>query len=142
MTDFRKTIYRDAGKPDAAVPVTNGCALPGSAMTGELTVSPIPIPQKRGTNAVNGTNGNGRLAQLQERQKQLEAQLAAEKLRLAKKRQQDDKKLFALVGRAVCQAADRSSEFHAAVEQNLAGLSGNLTEAEQNFLKARGWELS
>jgi hypothetical protein len=39
-----KTIYRDAGKPDQAVPVTSGCALPGAAISGELTGSPIPIP--------------------------------------------------------------------------------------------------
>lgn len=43
-----RTIFRDAGKPDQAVPVTNGCALPGAAMTGELTGSPIPIPTTDG----------------------------------------------------------------------------------------------
>jgi hypothetical protein len=37
------TVHRDAGKPDGAVPVTNGCALPGAAISGELTGSPIPI---------------------------------------------------------------------------------------------------
>ncbi len=43
-----KTIYRDAGKHDEAVPVTNGCALPGAAISGELTGSPIPIPTTDG----------------------------------------------------------------------------------------------
>jgi len=41
---FPKTISTDQGKPDQAVPVANGCALPGAASTGELTGSPIPIP--------------------------------------------------------------------------------------------------
>ena len=38
-----KTIYRDAGKPYAAVPVTNGCALPGAAIPEDVTASPFPI---------------------------------------------------------------------------------------------------
>ena len=43
MAALPKTIYRDAGKPYLAVPVTNGCASPGAAIQGELTGSPIPI---------------------------------------------------------------------------------------------------
>jgi len=31
-----------------AVPVTNDCALPGAAISGELTGSPIPIPSTDG----------------------------------------------------------------------------------------------
>lgn len=37
-------IYRDTGKPETAVPVTNGCASPSAAIEGELPGSPIPIP--------------------------------------------------------------------------------------------------
>ena len=37
-----KTTYRDAGKPDQAVPVTNECALPGAFTAGEVTTSPVP----------------------------------------------------------------------------------------------------
>jgi diaminobutyrate acetyltransferase len=44
MGSLPKAIYRDAGKPDAAVPVINGCALPGAAIQGDVTASPIPIP--------------------------------------------------------------------------------------------------
>jgi hypothetical protein len=43
MASLPNTIYRDAGKPKAAVPVTNGCALPGAAIPGDVTQSPIPI---------------------------------------------------------------------------------------------------
>lgn len=43
MAGRPETIYRDTGKPDTAVPVRNGYALPGAAIQGELTGSPIPI---------------------------------------------------------------------------------------------------
>jgi hypothetical protein len=44
VKNFPKPIYRDGGKPEAsAVPVTNGCALPGEAIPGGVTASPIPI---------------------------------------------------------------------------------------------------
>jgi len=43
MADFTKPIYRDAGKPDAAVPVTNGCAFTGAAIQGDEQPSPIQI---------------------------------------------------------------------------------------------------
>jgi hypothetical protein len=36
------TIYRDAGKPNRAVPVTTECALPGAFTPGEVTASPTP----------------------------------------------------------------------------------------------------
>lgn len=38
-----KPLYRDTEKPDAAVPVTNGCALPSAAIRGDVTASPSPI---------------------------------------------------------------------------------------------------
>jgi hypothetical protein len=43
MAGQSRTIYRDAGKPDEAVPVSNSCALSRAAAAGELTGSPIPI---------------------------------------------------------------------------------------------------
>jgi hypothetical protein len=43
MPTLPRPIYRDTGKPDAAVPATNGCALPGAAHRGELTGSSLPI---------------------------------------------------------------------------------------------------
>ena len=48
MADIAKPIYRDAEKPDAAVPVTNGCASPGAATTGDATASPIPVRTANG----------------------------------------------------------------------------------------------
>jgi hypothetical protein len=43
MAALPKTIYRDAGKPDAAGLVTNGCALPGAAVREDVSASLIPI---------------------------------------------------------------------------------------------------
>ena len=133
---------RDEEKQHQAAPVHNGGALPGAASTGDATASPFPISKKRGGNGVSATNGNPRLEALLERQKQLDALLTAEKLKLAKRKQKDDRKLFAIVGRSVCQAAEQSPEFHLMLRQTLAGLGGVLTEGEQNFLKAHGWGLS
>ena len=86
----------------------------------------------------NGTNGNGdRLSRLLERQKELDAQLAGEKLRLAKRKQKDDKKLFSLVGRAVCETAEQSKDFHLMLKQTLGGAVTD--DAARRFLEARGF---
>lgn len=41
------TIYRDAGKPDQAVPVTNECASPGAFTPGEVLTSSSPAPRPK-----------------------------------------------------------------------------------------------
>jgi hypothetical protein len=61
-----------------------------------------------GKNGKNGSNGNAKLEALLERQKEIEARLAAEKLRLAKRKQKDDGKLFRDVGREVCSAGEHA----------------------------------
>jgi hypothetical protein len=135
-------ILQDREKPQTAALVHNGCTSPGAASTGDATASPSPISKKRGVNGVSVTNGNPRLEALLERQKQLDALLAAEKVKLAKRRQKDERKLFAIVGRSACHAAEQSPDFHLMLRQTLAGLGGVLTEGEQSFLKAHGWGLS
>jgi hypothetical protein len=86
---------------------------------------------------MNAANGNARLEALLERQKQLDALLAAEKLKLAKRKQRDDRKLFALVGEAVCEAAEKSSDFHLMLNQILGGAVTDATA--RRFLKERGY---
>lgn len=44
-----KTISTDTGKPETAVPVTDGCVLPGAAIQGELTGFPLSIPKTEST---------------------------------------------------------------------------------------------
>ena len=119
-------------------------ALTGAAITGDvLTAHPLSNFQtETRCNAVNETNGNGngngaKLNRLLERQKEIEAQLAEEKLRLAKRKQKDNKKLYALVGGAVCDAAERSPDFHLMLKQTLGGA---VTDAAAGrFLDARGY---
>jgi len=50
------TIYRDAGKPDQAVPVTSECVLPGAFITGEATASPIPASQSDERRTADGVH--------------------------------------------------------------------------------------
>ena len=42
VSALSSTIYRDAGKLDAAVPVTNGCASLSAANWGDVTAAPTP----------------------------------------------------------------------------------------------------
>jgi hypothetical protein len=87
---------------------------------------------------VREINGNGdRLSRLQEKVKAAEARLAAERLLLAKRKQRDDKKLFALVGQAICSAAEQSPEFHLMLKQTLGGAVTDA--ADRRFLEARGY---
>jgi hypothetical protein len=88
-------------------------------------------------NGKNGSSGNAKLQALLERQKEVEARLAAEKLRLAKRKQKDDKKLFASVGREVCEAAEKSPEFHLMIAQTLGGAVTD--PAVRRFLEGRGY---
>jgi hypothetical protein len=88
-------------------------------------------------NGKNEINGNAKLEALLERQKQLDAQLAAEKLRLAKRQQKDDKKLYALVGRTVCETAEQSKDFHLMLNQTLGGAVTDA--AARRFLEGRGY---
>jgi hypothetical protein len=93
---------------------------------------------KNGSNGKNGNNGSGdKLSRLLERQKEVDAQLAAEKLRLAKRKQKDDRKLFASVGREVCEAAEKSPEFRLMIAQTLGGAVTD--DAARRFLEARGY---
>ncbi len=88
-------------------------------------------------NKKNASNGNTRLESLLERQKQLDALVATEKLKLAKRKQRNDRKLFILVGEAVCEAAERSPEFLLMLKQTL---DGTVTDAvSRRFLEARGY---
>ncbi len=93
--------------------------------------------QKRGDNAVNEKNGNGneRLTVLLERRKQDDALILAERMKVAKRKQKDDKKLFGLVGQEVCGAAERSPDLRLMIAQILGGAVTDA--AKRRFLEAR-----
>jgi len=82
-------------------------------------------------------NGNGRIAHFEEKLKAAEAMLAAEKLKLAKRKQKENKKLFGLVGQEVCDAAERSPELRLMIAQILGGAVTDA--AARRFLEARGY---
>jgi hypothetical protein len=89
-------------------------------------------------NGKNGSNGSGdKLSRLLERQKEVEAKLASEKIRLLKRKQKDDRKMFGWVGRAICEAAEKSPEFRMMIAQTLGGAVTD--EAARRFLDARGY---
>jgi hypothetical protein len=90
-----------------------------------------------GKNGKNESNGNAKLEALLERQKEIEARLAAEKLRLAKRKQKDDRKLFADVGREVCHAGECAPNFQLMVAQTLGGTVTD--EKLRRFLTERRW---
>jgi len=162
-SNSKDAVLTDLEKPDLAAPVTTECGEPAAFAPGPAhQAGPSPIetrdaqvsnehgtgisgdaPLAKGmTNGKNATSGNARLEALLERQKQLDAQLAAEKLKLTKRKQKEEKKLGALLGRGVCAAAAQSPEFRLMLAQTLAGLGGIFTESEQRFLKLQGWGLS
>jgi hypothetical protein len=83
-------------------------------------------------------NSNGRLAHLLDRQKQLDALVATEKIRLAKKRDRVNAKLFMALGQAVSKAAEQSPQFHLMIRQTLDGL-GISDPATRRVLTTRGF---
>jgi hypothetical protein len=57
----------------------------------------------------------------------------------ARRKQRDDAKLFAHVGRAVCQVAKQSPDFHATVKQNISPVFTDESEKIRRWLTDRGW---
>jgi hypothetical protein len=57
----------------------------------------------------------------------------------ARRKQRDDAKLFALVGRAVCQVAKQSPDFHATVKQNISTAFTDESDKIRRWLTVRGW---
>jgi hypothetical protein len=87
----------------------------------------------------NGTNGNGRIEFLEQKLAENRAALAAAKMQLAEFKQRDDAKLFKQIGRAVCQVAARSPQFHAAVKEEISGEFAGESEKIRRWLAGRGW---
>jgi hypothetical protein len=65
------------------------------------------------------------------------AQARAEQFR---RKQRDDAKLFAHVGRAVCQIAEQSPDFHATVKQKISPVFADENNPKLcRWLADRGW---
>jgi hypothetical protein len=81
-------------------------------------------------------NNATRIEALKERERELRAQIAAEQIRLAKKRKKEDALLFSMVGRAVVEHASQSPTFLLTLKQVLA--VALTEERERKLAAARG----
>jgi hypothetical protein len=86
----------------------------------------------------HGTNGSvSRLAVLRERERELRAQIASEQTRLTRRKERDDARLYSIVGRALVENGEKSSEFRLMLSQVL---NTSITdERARRLLAARGW---
>ncbi len=84
----------------------------------------------------NGTN-NGRMGLLKKREAEIRAQIAAEQMRVARRKAKDEAKLFTVVGRALAKFAADSPDFHLMLKQTLQ--IAVTDERERQFLAACGW---
>lgn len=87
----------------------------------------------------NTTNGKIELLKLQQRE--LQARLAKLQMGLARRKNKQDARLFALVGRALVQRAAHHPDVDVMVKETLQAADAGLTEAEKNFLRSCGWLL-
>lgn len=88
----------------------------------------------------NGSaNGNGRIEALKERQKQIQAALAAEQLKKQKRQKQATEKEQSIIGAAVVKAAAVFPEFKTIIAQT--ALTNIADEKQRRFLAGRGWEV-
>jgi hypothetical protein len=81
---------------------------------------------------MNDKNG-ARLDGLRAREKELRAKIAAEQIRMARRKEKDDAKIFSIVGAALVR--ENNVEFIKTLLQSAEGLS----DSDKKLLRARGW---
>jgi hypothetical protein len=77
-----------------------------------------------------------RIELLRERERELRLQITAEQIRLAKKRQKEDARVFSLVGRLLLEHAPNSPDLHLFLKKTLGTLV--LDERSRGLLASRG----
>jgi hypothetical protein len=88
-------------------------------------------------NKTNGNTGGGRIEALKEREREIRARIAAEQVRMARRKQKVNAKLFALVGETLTQYAAQSPDFQLMLKQVLQ--TAVTDERSREFLKGQGW---
>jgi hypothetical protein len=83
-----------------------------------------------------GTN-NGRIEALKERERQIRAAIAAETVKRKKREFREFEKLKTIIGGSLVAAALGDETFAQYLRERLA--TCELSEAERNFLRAKGW---
>jgi len=87
----------------------------------------------------NGTNGNGRIEFLKQKEREIHARLAAEQVKQQKARAKLLKREFADLGETLCTYASQSPQFHAALKQMVAAAITVASEPARKRLSDRGW---
>ena len=79
-----------------------------------------------------------RLEFLKEKERKLRTQLVAEQIKIRRRIEKEDARLFALVGRALVQHATQHPDFGLMLIQVLRTV--DLRESDRAFLKSRNWQ--
>jgi hypothetical protein len=80
---------------------------------------------------------NEKLEALRKREAALRAAIATEKVRQQKRHEKENARLFSIVGAALLQNAEQSSDFRLMLKQILQ--SADLRDTDRSFLVGKGW---
>lgn len=80
---------------------------------------------------------NNRIQILRKREAALREAIAAEKVREQKRRAKDDARLHSILGNALVEHAEQSSDLRLMLQQVLQ--SAVKADSDRNFLKTKGW---
>jgi len=85
----------------------------------------------------NGTNGNGRIAALKEKEKQIRAAIAAETVKRKRREFKEFERLKSVIGGALLATAAEDPAFAVHLKERLQKAA--IVEGEKNFLRSKGW---
>lgn len=85
----------------------------------------------------NGTNGNGRIEALREKEKQIRAAIAAETVKRKRREFKEFERLKNIIGGALLASAAEDPTFALHLKERLQKAA--MVEGEKNFLLSKGW---
>jgi hypothetical protein len=85
----------------------------------------------------NGTNGNGRIEALKEKERQIRAAIAAETVKRKKREFKEFERLKNIIGGALLASAAEDAVFAVHLKERLQKAA--IVEGEKNFLRSKGW---
>jgi hypothetical protein len=85
----------------------------------------------------NGTNGNGRIAALREKEKKIREAIAAETVKRKKREFREFERLKNIIGGALLASAAEDTAFAQHLRERLAKCA--VVESEKSFLASKGW---
>ncbi len=87
--------------------------------------------------SANGNNGNGRIAALKEREKQIRAAIAAETVKRKRREFKEFERLKNIIGGALLSNAAEDPTFALHLKERLEKAA--IVESEKIFLRSKGW---